>query len=51
MENILEVENLCKGFSNGDFALDKVSFSIPYGSIMGFVGKMVQERLRRLVVF
>ena len=39
MENILEVENLCKGFSNGDFALDKVSFSIPYGSIMGFVGE------------
>ena len=39
MENILEVEKLCKSFSNSDSALDNVSFSIPYGSIMGFVGE------------
>lgn len=36
MKNILEVNNLSKNF-NG-FRLDNVSFSIPYGYIMGFIG-------------
>lgn len=39
MEYVLEVENLCKGYKNSDFALSNVSFKIPKGSIMGFVGK------------
>lgn len=36
---ILEVEKLKKTFSNNKFCLDNVSFSVPYGSIMGFVGE------------
>lgn len=39
MENILELEQVCKAFPKTNFALDQVSFSIPYGSIMGFVGE------------
>ena len=39
MENILEVQQICKSFPKTKFVLDKVSFSIPYGSIMGFVGE------------
>ncbi|OPX86149.1 MAG: Daunorubicin/doxorubicin resistance ATP-binding protein DrrA [Pelotomaculum sp. PtaB.Bin104] len=36
MENILEVNNLSKKYK--DFQLDNVSFSVPYGYIMGFIG-------------
>lgn len=36
MANILEVNNLSKKFK--DFHLDNVSFSVPYGYIMGFIG-------------
>lgn len=39
MEYALEVENLCKVYKNSDFSLNNVSFKIPKGSIMGFVGK------------
>ena len=35
--NALEVRNLCKTY--GDFKLDSVSFSLPAGYIMGFVGQ------------
>lgn len=37
MENILEINGLCKSY--GDFALKDVSFSLPKGFIMGFVGE------------
>jgi len=37
MSNALEVQNLCKTYS--DFTLDSVSFSLPAGYIMGFVGQ------------
>lgn len=37
MSNALEVQNLCKTY--GDFTLDSVSFSLPAGYIMGFVGQ------------
>ena len=37
MENILEIKNLNKSY--GDFALKDVSFSLPKGYIMGFVGE------------
>ena len=37
MENILEVNNLCKEFKG--FKLDSVSFQLEKGSIMGFVGE------------
>ncbi len=39
METALQIRNLCKSYKNADFKLDNVSFQIPKGSIMGFVGK------------
>ncbi len=39
MDFVLQVENLCKTYKDADFKLQDVSFSIPKGSIMGFVGK------------
>jgi ABC-2 type transport system ATP-binding protein len=37
MNNALEVRNLCKSYN--DFSLDSVSFTLPAGYIMGFVGQ------------
>lgn len=37
MSNAIEVENLCKSYN--DFSLNNVSFSLPTGYIMGFVGQ------------
>ncbi len=37
MENILEVKNLCKKYDN--FELKNVSFNLPKGMIMGFIGE------------
>lgn len=37
MSNALEVQNLCKSYP--DFRLDAVSFILPAGSVMGFVGQ------------
>lgn len=39
MDHILELDQVTKTFKRSDFKLDKVSFSVPYGSIMGFVGE------------
>lgn len=39
MENILELQQVCKTFPKSGFTLDNVSFSVPYGTIMGFVGE------------
>lgn len=39
MENILELQQICKTFPKSDFILDKISFSLPYGAILGFVGE------------
>ncbi|MDU5022239.1 MAG: ATP-binding cassette domain-containing protein, partial [Clostridiales bacterium] len=39
MDYALKVENLCKVYENTDFKLDNVTFNIPKGSILGFVGK------------
>lgn len=39
MENILELNQVCKTFQKSCFTLDNVTFSVPYGSIMGFVGE------------
>ena len=39
MENILELNRVCKTFAKSDIKLDDVSFAVPYGSIMGFVGE------------
>ena len=37
MENILEIQGLCKNYK--DFELKDVSFALPKGYIMGFVGQ------------
>ena len=39
MSTILEVQGLEKSYKNSDFRLKDVSFSIPSGAIMGFVGE------------
>lgn len=39
MENILVVKDLKKKYTNSDFSLSNVSFSLPYGCIMGFIGE------------
>lgn len=39
MENILELHQVSKTFPKSDFALENVTFSLPYGAILGFVGK------------
>lgn len=37
MEHILEVKNVCKQYK--DFALDQITFQLPAGCIMGFIGE------------
>lgn len=39
MGTILEVTDLSKRYRNSEFHLDNVSFSVPSGTIMGFVGE------------
>jgi len=39
MDYILEVENLHKTYKKENFQLKDVSFKLPYGSIMGFIGE------------
>lgn len=39
MENILELEHISKSFPKSNFMLDNLSFSLPYGTILGFVGE------------
>ena len=39
MENILELQQICKSFPKSNFILDKLSFSLPYGAILDFVGE------------
>lgn len=39
MSHILEITNLSKTYAKSDFALKQVSFTVPYGAIMGFVGE------------
>lgn len=37
MNNAIEIQNLCKSYK--DFSLNNISFSLPMGYIMGFVGQ------------
>ncbi len=39
MDHILELQQICKTFPKSNFVLDKLSFSLPYGAILGFVGE------------
>lgn len=39
MENILELQQVFKTYPKSDFVLDNVTFSLPYGAVLGFVGE------------
>ena len=39
MDYALEVKNLSKTYKRSGFTLDNVSFRVPKGTIMGFVGE------------
>lgn len=39
MENILELQQVSKTFPKSNFTLEDVTFSLPYGAILGFVGE------------
>jgi len=39
MKNILQLKDVSKTFPNTSFKLNNISFSIPYGSIVGFIGE------------
>lgn len=39
MNNILELKNVSKEFSESGFTLNNVYFSLPHGAIMGYVGE------------
>lgn len=39
MENILELQRVSKTFPKSNFTLENVTFSLPYGAILGFVGE------------
>lgn len=39
MENILELQQVSKTFHKSNFALENMTFSLPYGAILGFVGE------------
>lgn len=39
MDNILELSNVSKTYPKSNFTLEEMSFSLPYGAIMGFVGE------------
>ena len=37
MDNALEIKGLCKQYEG--FALENVSFTLPRGAVMGFIGE------------
>lgn len=39
MDNILELHQVSKSFPGSGFELENITFSLPYGTIMGFVGE------------
>ncbi len=39
MKNILTLQNVSKKYKNSHFAINDVSFSVPQGSIVGFIGE------------
>lgn len=38
LDNILELSGVSKKYNGSNFALNNVSFSLPRGSIIGYVG-------------
>ena len=50
MENILELQQVSKTFSKSKFSLENVSFNLPYGAIMGFVGENVPRYILKVCI-
>lgn len=48
-ENILEVKGLTKDY--GDFVLDKLTFTVPKGVIMGLIGENGAGKSTTIMVF
>ncbi len=44
MENILELQKVFKTFPKSNFTLENVTFSLPYGAVLGFVGENGAEK-------
>ena len=47
MENILELQQVSKTYPKSDFILDNVTFSLPYGAVLGFGLRYRYERANR----
>lgn len=45
MDYALKLQKVCKQYNGSDFALDKVTFALPVGTVMGFVGENNNNRL------
>ena len=39
MKNILELRQVSKAFPNSEFSLKNITFSLPYGAVLGFIGE------------
>lgn len=39
MDYALKLQEVCKQYDHSDFILDKVTFALPCGAVMGFVGE------------
>ena len=39
MNYALKLQEVCKQYKGSDFALDNISFALPKGTVMGFVGE------------
>lgn len=48
MKNILELQQVSKTFLKSNFTLEDVTFSLPYGSILGFVGENVPRYILKV---
>ena len=51
MDYILELNKVSKAYEKSNFFLDQISFALPYGSIMGFVGETELEKPQQLTAY
>ncbi len=51
MENILELQKVCKTFPRSNFSLENLTFSLPYGTILGFVWENGAGKTQQPAVF
>ena len=48
MEYALKLSNVCKEYDSSEFALDNVTFDLPTGTVMGFVGENVPRYILKV---